>query len=350
MPMGKVLIAFTAWVAIGVPFSTWKGGSFVVFTGTLQTLLLVAFMAAFIQTIPDCLRVMSTVALAMATIAAMSLVLVTADRTARLGLGGGAVTLADANILCLYIIIGLPFLWLSASLKTGVKKVMWLSLSLPMLVSAGRTGSRMGLLTLGVGLILYFIYSSAKQRFYVIVGVALGLLLGVFFVPQGIRERFTTYFEAHSYQAEEAAESAEFRKMLLIRGLKMTADHPVMGVGPGEFMDADAAEAGAEGRRGMWHFTHNSYIEVSSETGVLGAVLFIIPLVGAYRGLSPIRSKNRDPRVRRIALFTQMVVLMTAFAAFFLSMAYGSIVMVVIAISGTLQVAVAKSAKLSRAS
>ena len=258
--------------------------------------------------------------------------------------------MADANILCLYIIIGLPFLWLTASFNTGFKKVMWLSLSLPMLVSAGRTGSRMGLLTLGVGLILFFVYSSAKQRFNIIAGVALGLLLGVFFVPQGIRERFTTYFEAHSSQAEEAAESAEFRKALLIQGLKMTAEHPVMGVGPGEFMDADAAEAGAQGRRGMWRFTHNSYVEVSSETGVLGAVLFIIPLVGSYRGLSPIRSKNRDPRVRRIAPFTQMVALMTTFAAFSLSMAYGSIVMVVIAISGTLQVAVAKSAKLSRAS
>ena len=63
MPLGKILIAFTAWITICVPFSVWRGGSFRIFLIVLQALVLVAFMAAFIRTIPDCLRVMYTVAL-----------------------------------------------------------------------------------------------------------------------------------------------------------------------------------------------------------------------------------------------------------------------------------------------
>src|ERR1019366_10123806 len=74
MPLGKVLIAFTCWVAICVPFSVWRGGSFQVFLLVLQALALVAFMAAFIRTIPDCFRVMSTVALAMSAVGVLSLV------------------------------------------------------------------------------------------------------------------------------------------------------------------------------------------------------------------------------------------------------------------------------------
>ncbi len=285
MPLGKVLIAFSAWVAICVPFSVWRGGSFGTFLIVLQALVLVAFMAAFIRTIPDCLRVMYTVALAMAAVGILSLV-VGGGRMGdtRLGLGGGGDTLADANFLCLYILIGLPFLWLSASMKTGFKKVALLSLMLPMFAGAARTGSRMGLLTLVAGLLLYLIFASAKQRIVVIAGGVIFLVLAVFFLPQRIRERFTTYFEAHSAQAEEAAASAEARKQLLIRSLELTAEHPLFGVGPGQFPVAEAGEAKEESQRAMWHHTHNSYTQLSSETGITGLVLFVIALSALIEG------------------------------------------------------------------
>src|ERR1035438_5923143 len=54
MPIGKLLIAFTVWITICVPFSVWRGGSFVIFLIVVQALALVAFMAAFIRTISDC--------------------------------------------------------------------------------------------------------------------------------------------------------------------------------------------------------------------------------------------------------------------------------------------------------
>jgi O-antigen ligase len=349
MPLGKVLIAFTLWITICVPFSVWRGGSFVTFLVCLQALVLVAFMAAFIRTIPDCFRVMFTVALAMATIGILSLVVGGGKiGSTRLGLGGGTDTLADANFLCLYILIGLPFLWLSASLKTGFKKALLLSLMVPMLAGAARTGSRSGLLTLAAGLLLFLVFASLKQRLVIITSGVAFLILALFFLPQRIRERFTTYFEANSAQSLEAAQSAEFREQLLIRGLELTAEHPFFGVGPGEFMDAEGAEAKEKNQRGVWHYTHNSYTQLSSETGITGLVLFVIALFGAYRGLSPIRNKYPDARVRRAALFTQMAVLMTAVGAFFLSIAYGGVITVIIAISGTFQAAVANKARQAR--
>lgn len=349
MPLGKVLIAFTGWVAICVPFSVWRGGSFAIFLIALQALILVAFMAAFIRSIPDCLRVMYTVALAMAAVGVLSLAIGGGKiGSSRLGLGGAGNTLADANFLCLYILVGLPFLWLSASVKTGFKKVLLLSLMVPMFAGAARTGSRMGLLALVAGLLLYLVFASVKQRIIVIAASAALLILALFFLEQRTLERFTTYFEAQSAQSAEAAGSAETRKQLLIRGLELTAEHPLFGVGPGEFIDAEAAEAGEEGHKAMWHYTHNSYAELSSETGITGLVLFVIAFFGAYRGLSPIRNKYPDVRVRRTALLTQTAVLMTAVGAFFLSIAYGGIIVVVIAISATFQAAVANKARQAR--
>jgi O-antigen ligase len=349
MPLAKILIAFTAWVTICVPFSVWKGGSFTVFLVALQALALVGFMAAFIRTIPDCLRAMYTVGLAMAAVGVLSLLIGGGKiGSTRLGLGGGNDTLADANFLCLYILIGLPFLWLFASSTTGFKKALLLSLMVPMFAGAARTGSRTGLVALVAGLLLYLIFASVKQRIIVILGGVVFLILALFFLPQKIKERFTTYFEAHSVQSEEAAASAETRKRLLIRSLELTAEHPFLGVGPGQFSVAEAAEAKAEGHRGLWHFTHNSYTELSSETGITGLVLFVIALFGAYRGLSPIRNRYPDTRVRRAALFTQMAVLIAAVGAFFLSIAYGGIITAVIAISATFQGAVANKARQAR--
>jgi O-antigen ligase len=349
MPLGKVLIAFTCWVAICVPFSVWRGGSFTTFLTSLQALALVAFMAAFIRTIPDCFRAIYTVALAMSAVGVLSLVVgggrIGSDR---LGLGAGPLTLADANFLCLHLLIGLPFLWFAISTKTGFKKILLLSLMLPILAGAARTGSRMGLVILFAGLLLYLIFASAKQRLIVIFSGVAFLIVALFFLPQKTMERFTTYFEAHSAQSEEAAASAEERKRLLIRSLELTAEHPLFGVGPGEFPDAEAAEAKEEGHMGMWRHTHNSFTQVSSETGITGLVLFAIAFFGAYRGLSPVRNKYPDVRVRRAALFTQMAVLMTAIGAFFLSIAYGGIITVIIAISATFQAAVANKARQAR--
>ena len=349
MPLGKIMIAFTAWITICVPFSIWRGGSFSTFLIVLQALALIIFMAAFIQTIPDCFRVMYTIALAAASIGFLSLV-VHSDKinNPRLVLGAKGNTLADSNTLCLYILIGLPFLWLTASVKTGFKKVMMLALMVPMLAGAARTGSRMGLLILVAGLFFYFIFASAKQRMIIVAGGVVFLVLALSLLPQRIRERITTYFEAHSAQAEEAAESAEIRKRLLIRGIQLTAEHPFFGVGPGQFIEAEAQEAQAEGSRPMWHYTHNSYAELSSETGIPGVVLFIMALFGAYRGLSPIRKRYPDSRVRQAALFTQVAVVMTSVGAFFLSVSYGGIIVVIIATSATLQAAVANKTKLAR--
>jgi O-antigen ligase len=223
-----------------------------------------------------------------------------------------------------------------------------MSLTVPMVAGAARTGSRMGLLALLTGLLLFLIFASAKQRLMVITSGAVFLIMALFFLPQGIKERFTTYFQAQSVQSEEAAQSALARKELLLRSLELTAQHPFLGVGPGEFIDAEAAEAEKKGQKALWHYTHNSYTELSSETGIAGLVLFVIVVFRTYKGLSPIRSKNRSATVRRAALFTQMVVLMTAVGAFFLSIAYGGIVVVVIAISGTLQAAVSNQARLER--
>ncbi len=347
--IGRIMTWFTVWVAVCVPFSVWKGGSFMIFVTTLQALLLIFFMVAFIRDVDDCFRVMVTVALAMAAVGVLSLV-VGGGRVhdTRLGLGSGSDTLADANFLALHLVVGLPFLWFAAQLKTGYKKIALLLMMVPVLAGAARTGSRMGLAALLAGLLVYFIFATSKQRAMIIVGGMLFLVLAVFLLPQRITERFTTFLEPHSAAALEAAESAATRKALFLRSIQMSFEHPLFGVGPGEFMDAEAEESAMTGKRGMWHYTHNSYTELSSETGVVGLGLFVYALFRCYKGMTPIRDRYPRRIVRQGAMYLQIAVIMSAVGAFFLSIAYSGLLYAIFGMCAAYQLAVAKEARMMK--
>jgi O-antigen ligase len=344
--IGRAMTWFTAWVGLCVPFAVWRGGAWDQFTLALQALGLLFFMAAFIRTTEDCYRVIFTMAVAMAAVGVLSLVIGGGrEGSTRLGLGTGNDTLSDANFLALFLIIGLPLLWFSASRKRGFMKVSLICMMIPVLAAAAQTGSRSGLLACAVGLIFFLFFATSKQRALIVGGGLIFLVCSTLLLPQRILERFTTVFNAQSAASEEAAESATTRKMLLTRSLELTLEHPILGVGPGEFMDAEAKEAMAKGQKGMWHYTHNSYTELSSECGIVGLLFYVFAFWRAFSGLSRIRDRFPRAMVRRAALFVQITVLMSAIGAFFLSIAYGGILYAILGLSMAMQIATANEYK-----
>ncbi len=349
--VGRVMTMFTIWVALCVPFSVWRGGSLQILILAVQALALLFFMAAFIRTLEDCYRVIYVVALAMATIAVLSFIIGNRSSDPRLALGDQMTqTLGDANFMALYLVIGLPFLWFSSTWKRGFVKVGLLLMMLPVLASVARTGSRMGLLALALGTVFFLIFANSTQRAVIIIGGTVGLMLALTMLPHRIVERFTTLFNGgSSAAAAEAAASAEARKIMFWRGVDLTFEHPLFGVGPGEFMDAEAGEAAQLGKRGLWHYTHNAYTELSSETGIPGMVIFLIAFWRSYRGLSQYRDRYPNSQVRRAALCIQIAVLASAVGAFFLSIAYSGILYAIIGVSAAFQLAAAKQYKLLKA-
>ncbi len=348
--IGRAMTAFTVWIAICVPFSTWKGGSFTTLLSTVQALALLFFMAALIRSVQDCFRAMYMVALGMAVIGVLSLVIGGGRvNDTRLGLGTGADTLADANFLALYLVLGIPFLIFAMSWKKGFTRVALFLMLIPVLAGFSRTGSRMGLLALAAGMFLFFAFASALERMSIVMGGILFIALAVTLLPPRITERFTTYLQASSAASAEAANSAVMRKQLFLRSLQLTFEHPVFGVGPGEFMDAEAIQAAQEGKRAMWHYTHNSYTELSSETGLPGLCIFLWAFYRGYKGLTPIRNRYRFSLVGRAALFLQIAVLMSCVGAFFLSIAYSGILYAILGIDLAFQAAVAREAKAAAA-
>jgi O-antigen ligase len=223
-----------------------------------------------------------------------------------------------------------------------------------------RSGSRAGLLTLVSGLIMFMVYGSKKQRAALLVACFAGLALSTVYLPDKVKDRLTDWFApgaARAFFAPESAErasvesdqdigvttaeaSSEARLYLLRRSLILTAKNPIFGVGPDQFPEAETRDAEENGGHGLWHASHNTYTQMSSETGIAGLVLFVGALYWSYSGLSAIRKNGPTREIRQIALFLQTAYFMLLVGAFFLSLGYGGLLFAMIGFSAAFKRAV----------
>jgi O-antigen ligase len=185
-------------------------------------------------------------------------------------------------------------------------KVFWF-LSMGLLIYAIlATLSRGGLLALLVGAVVAIWEFAVKgRRWYWILLIAIGALaLVILSGPAGFGKRVSTIFNPD----EDVTGSSNDRRTLLDRAIRLTEQHPFLGVGPGQFQ----VESGREAHD--WHVAHNTYLELSSEAGVAALALFLLMLNGAFSSLRrgrKIVAENVNAQVLigalRASLFALMV-------------------------------------------
>ncbi len=113
------------------------------------------------------------------------------------------------------------------------------------------------------------------------------------------------------------------RKAVWRRGRLYIPEHPVLGVGAGNFLVAEGITTRKVGNTGKWSAAHNAYIQAFAELGSVGGGTFVIMLLMAariaYRSWRP-RNPARGPPFHRPELLAALVAYMTG--AMFLSHAY----------------------------
>ncbi len=346
IPGGRLLLALTAWSIVCIPFSVWPGGSFEQVQGAIRTLITIALVPAFVRTTREAIRAVLVVGMAMGFAAALSFWSGSTDSSSgRLVLAYSS-TLGDPNYYCYYVLAGLPFLCLGAALTSGVKRIGFLLLILPILNVVAKTGSRMGAIAFAAGILFMFFVAPVRYKILLTIGTAALVMLAIAILPSHLRQRFTTMFESEedTTKARMATESSESRRYLFFRSLEITAQNPIFGVGAGMFSIAEGALAKEEGVKGAWHATHNTYTQYSSELGIPGMLLYVSVLYASYNGLRRIRKSHLDPRMSKAALFTQMAFVVVCVSLMFLSVGYGGIPYILVAVSGCLQVTFANEA------
>ena len=87
--------------------------------------------------------------------------------------------------------------------------------------------------------------------------------------------------------------SAAARRKLMLDAVSITFRHPLTGIGPGQFATYRGDDAPLDyGRTRSWQNTHCAYLQVSSESGVLGLVFYVIFLGSIYRTIQITRRLN----------------------------------------------------------
>lgn len=335
--IGQFLLLHIIWVALAVPFSVWRGGSFSLFLQVIRHLILFCAIVGLTSSVQQSRRLMTATAMGILVAGLLSFV-VGHTETGRLGLTVG--NLADPNEYAMILLVGFTlWLWLASEWPGLFKKLIAGGAILIIGGAFARTGSRSGLITLAVLALVMFIRSSLGGKVKLVAASLIAVLLAALFLPGYVKQRFVTFFTVDSEEIEDqetadrlagsAVASTESRIAILQQSLAITFRHPLFGIGPNQFAVYTDQEAKAAGlRRGAWQVTHNTYTQVSSECGIPGLLFYAAAMILAVRAGSPLRRNaafRTHPRwneIAKMSLYLRFALLVLAVFAFFLCFAY----------------------------
>jgi O-antigen ligase len=336
---------FGLWGLVAVPFSFWPSNSLLTMLIYWRIELLMLFVIAGIVTNwRECRLVF--VAIVMATFLNLlsSRLFGQSDPNQRLSLVLPTSAVANANDFAAHLVFVLPFvLWLAMSSRSLlVRALSFLAVAYGMHVVLA-SGSRGVSVALAAQILFLLFFSPSRRRVLIWVFAAVFLAFAIAFVPAQTWDRIASIYRSNGVP-REALESMESREYLLKKSIEYTFEHPLLGIGPGQFANYEGAESKSVGLRGSWHDAHNSYTQASSETGIPGGVFFFMGTLSTLLLLNRTSKRaqlDRKPREILNAIFClRLAFVGIATAVLFVNFAYyfylPAITGLALAISGAL--------------
>jgi O-antigen ligase len=207
--------------------------------------------------------------------------------------------LGNASELGLALCVAYPLCYyFFRGLNRRPAKVIFGILTIVLMMSIFVSGSRGAFL----GFVATLIYLLRKERKLILGLVILAIIsLPALYI---IGERYIERVE--SIADYETDESVNVRFRLWSAAVDMVADHPLFGVGTGNFANAYGSTYRAEGSRSLYWSPHNVFIQIITELGILGFTIYIILIIAIYK----INKKSRDilrrfPDLKALRLLTK---------------------------------------------
>jgi len=153
----------------------------------------------------------------------------------------------------------------------------------------------------------------------------------VVLLPDTTVKRLSTVVEAFhtgpGYAGMTEAEASAFERHELMRdAIKITLEHPIVGVGAGMFTQYRWDKMrGVDGRSKPYLPTHNTYLEIASECGIPAVIFYVIFLISIYRQIGPIRrltaarATDETDRLWSVALCVEAALVYFAICAAFMT-------------------------------
>jgi O-antigen ligase len=208
----------------------------------------------------------------------------------------------DANdIGCVALpLMALSLLVLHVSKPIG--KLVAGGIFIALTMTLAKTGSRGALVGFAVMCVAIFFLSSyasiLKRSLIVLISISCLALAA----PQGYWQQMNTILDP---KEDYNWTSPTGRRAVFLRGVGYMAEHPIFGLGIGNFDMAEgmlsdrARELSQEGEGVKWSAAHNSFLQAGAELGVPGAILFFVLVIGTI--LDPILLRRKLLRYNSVA-------------------------------------------------
>jgi putative inorganic carbon (HCO3(-)) transporter len=219
----------------------------------------------------------------------------------------------NPNDMALHLVTMVPLaLAFFLSRRDPFRKLLYLASAILMVGGITVTFSRAGFLGLVSGMAVMAWKIGRRRRLAVMLSVCIFAVAFIAFAPGGFANRLGSIVD-HS---RDPVHSANARQALLVRSIVVSAMHPLLGVGMGNFHIVSIREA----------VTHNAYTQVSSELGLTALIIYVMFIVTPIKKLRQI--EDRTFETRRGSRFYYMAVALQAslvgymVSSFFASVAY----------------------------
>jgi putative inorganic carbon (hco3(-)) transporter len=344
----QIVLLLTVWYIAGIPWAYWRTGSLMVFEQVwLKTLLAFFLLAQILVSLSRIRKLLWAIIFSELAVAIFTLFLDPRARWVGDRLFGVNQGILGWNFIGVAISITLPYIAVLFVCRSSLlNRGLLLSTLASMLWMLVLTASRGGLLNvfLSVLLTVVLVLRVASRRRIVIGVLGFGLLAACFLAPRTLWERLGTLWgeTKSSSVAASAEESTEQRITLLNRSLEYTRQHPIFGLGLGNFSALSGTETHTD-----WLETHNTFTQIAAETGIPALVLVVALLIVVLRrmnavGKMPTQSDDEN-EVRLLARATQVSIVSFVLGCFFVSMAYDYYLFYLVAVAIGIQAVASKT-------
>jgi len=189
-----------------------------------------------------------------------------------------------------------------------------------------KTASRGALVALVAGALYWLLRGSMRQRIALLAAGPIAVVALVAFVPRSSLIRIVSFSAADAGASQEALESSEMRRYLLEKSILYSVQHPLFGVGLGQFSTFEGENNQVLGAHGYWHEAHNTYTQVSSECGMPALAMYIAGILSTFflvnRVYRRARGRPECQDIQTMAFCIMLAMTMYCTAITFVNFAY----------------------------
>lgn len=316
-PSMRWVLAYALWAAVTVPFALWRGLAIDSLLDFPPSIVIVAALLLLVPAERSLRLVLTGYVLAAGVYGVALLRIGEAIGEERTQLG----QTLDANDLALVLASTLP-LALGLGLRVGGwRRLVFALTAVIFLVATTATGSRGGTLALLVGSLVFVCGQRGSRKFVFLGALVIAGIIAWSEAPPTYRERMAALVAG---QKDYNYTDYVGRTQVWARAGGYIVQHPVVGVGLGNFPVAEGGHLASWGAKGKWSAAHNAYLQAFAELGIPGGLIFLGLLAHTIRRAArywPPRSGTTGPPVlHRPELLASIVAF--AVGSFFLSTAY----------------------------